>query len=81
MPTALRDIYLTIMLLLGTGVVIAPYLGGIALPAFPYLAAGGKTVIMPVSVALYALFLLIAIAALAKRLLAKGDGAEVSDAR
>jgi len=75
MPTALRDIYLAILFLLCAGAFFAPYLG-IELPIFPFQATAGKTVNLPVSAALYSLFLMVSIATFAKRLLSKSESSE-----
>ncbi len=79
MPTALRDIYLSLVFLLCAGAIFAPYLG-YALPGFDYQIAGGKSVNMPVTVTLYALFLVVAIVALTQRLLGGQKTSEDVDA-
>lgn len=79
MSKALRDFYLCALFLLCAGAFFAPYFG-FGLPDFPYQTSGGKVVKMSVSVALYGLFLVVTIAAFAKRLMAKPESTEETDA-
>ena len=71
----LRDVCLCLLFLLGTTAVIAPYMG-VALPVFSYAMVNGKSVDLPVSVSVYAAFLLIAVAAFVLRVLPKAGATD-----
>ena len=77
--SALRELYLCLAFIFGAGTVLAPYFG-FAERVFAYQRVKGATVDLPVSVSLYACFLLISIAVLVLRLLAKPDMRKEGDA-
>ena len=70
----IRDISLSLLFLFAAFATLAPYFG-VPLPEFAYDAGAGKSVDLPVSVAVYAVFLLAAIAAFVLRILPKPKGA------
>lgn len=67
----LREIYLSLVFLVGIGAALAPFLLGTGERVFAYQTAKGGTVDMPVSVALYAALLLISLAGLVLRLVSR----------
>lgn len=67
----LRELYLCLVFLFGAGVSLAPYLFGIGEQVFAYQTAGGKSVDLPVSVSIYAGFLLISLAVFVLRLVSR----------
>ncbi|MBC7805295.1 MAG: hypothetical protein H7145_04020 [Akkermansiaceae bacterium] len=69
--SVLRELYFCLVFLFGAVVPLAPYLFGIGEQVFAYETAKGKSVDLPVSVSIYAGFLLISIATLVLRLVSK----------
>ena len=72
-----RDLSLSLLFVFGAFASFAPYLG-ISLPLFTYDAGAGKSVDLPQSVAVYAVFLLATIAAFVLRVLPQkiGEGTQ-----
>ncbi len=67
-----RDIFLSLLFLFGAIAVLAPYLG-VPLPVFVYDAGSGKSVDLPATVAVYAMVLLVSVAAFVLRVLPKAE--------